>query len=53
MKHKIVIKEADYKDSIYNTKEWNRSVKVITWEHNFETKEYIIHYEREMKEYND
>ena len=39
---KIVISEEDYKNSQYSTKEWEQSVTVVRWEHNFEEKNYTI-----------
>lgn len=45
---KVVIKEADYAASIYNTKEWENSVKVLVWEHDFEKKIYTIIFEEKL-----
>ena len=42
MKKRIIIKEEDY-DMDYQ-KEWEKSVIVICWEHNYEDKIYIIDY---------
>ena len=38
----ITIKEEDFKDSKFNTKEWEQRVNIVQWEHNYVTKEYII-----------
>jgi len=40
MKKKIVIKEEVYS----NYKDWIKTIDIIRWEHNFETKEYVIEY---------
>ena len=44
-KNKVIIKEEDWKNSIYSTKEWEHSVVVKRWEHDYVKKEYIIDYE--------
>ncbi len=44
MKQRIVIEEKDWNESRYKTFEWEQSVEIINWEHNFETKQYIIIY---------
>ena len=40
----IVISEEDYKNSQYSTKEWEQSVIIKNWEHDFEKKQYTIIY---------
>lgn len=45
MKQKVVIEEKDWKNSKYRTKEWEDSVEILKWEHNYETKKYIIHFQ--------
>ena len=42
---KIVISEEDYNNSQYSTKEWEQSVTIVRWEHNFEEKNYTITFE--------
>jgi hypothetical protein len=44
MKKKIIISESDWKSSIYRTREWERTVNITNWIHDYETKEYIIEY---------
>lgn len=44
MKKKVIIKEEDWETSVYPTKEWNDSVEVMKYEHDYEKKEYIIEY---------
>ena len=43
-KKRVVIKEENYEDSIYNTNEWNKlpNVDIKKWEHDYVKKEYII-----------
>ena len=38
----IVIKECDWENSKYRTREWEKTVNMKDWTHNYETKEYII-----------
>ena len=38
----ITVKEEDWKDSKFSTKEWQNRVNITCWEHDFEKKEYII-----------
>lgn len=45
MKKKVIIEAADWPDSPYNTKEWENSVKVVNWEHDFEKSIYTIIFE--------
>ena len=44
MKKKIIVKESDWEDSMYRTQEWEQSVEIIRWEHNFLLKQYVIDY---------
>ena len=41
---KVVIKESDFDQSKYSKKEWEKSVEIVRWEHNYEEKKYIIEY---------
>jgi len=43
-KKRIVIKEEDWEDSVYHTKEWEQSVTIKKWEHDYMKGEYIIDY---------
>lgn len=45
MKKQIIISEDEWEDSIYKTKEWEQSVEVLKWEHDYIKKEYIITYD--------
>jgi len=45
MEHTIIFKESDYIHSEYNTKEWEQSVIILRWEHDYESKTYTIKYE--------
>ena len=46
MSQRIIISEEDYKNSIYNTKEWEQqTVKLIRWEHDYEKHQYVIDFE--------
>lgn len=40
----VVVKEVDWENSIYRTKEWEDSVEIVRWEHDFENKTYTIDY---------
>lgn len=40
----ITFSEEEYKNSSYNTKDWEQSVNITNWEHNYEKGEYIIKY---------
>jgi len=40
----IILPEAEYLVSHYNTKQWEQSVKITNWEHDFEKKQYTIKY---------
>jgi hypothetical protein len=40
--HTFTIDESNWIDSKYRTIEWERRVDIIRWEHNYETKQYII-----------
>jgi len=44
MKKQIIIKEEDWNNSIYRTREWEQSVEIIRWEHDYEKKQYVIDY---------
>lgn len=44
MKKQIIIKGEDWENSIYNTREWEKSVEIIRWEHDFVKKQYVIDY---------
>lgn len=41
---RVVISEMEFPNSIYNTKEWEQSVIIIRWEHDFENHKYTIDY---------
>jgi hypothetical protein len=41
----LILSSADYINSYYNTKEWEQSVKLIRWEHDYELEKYTIKYE--------
>ena len=43
-KKQIIIAEKDWKDSKYRTVEWEQSVTIIKWTHDYEKKQYIIDY---------
>jgi hypothetical protein len=45
MEKVIVISEQDWPTSIYKTKEWEQSVRILRWEHDYVKKCYIINYE--------
>ena len=52
----VTIKEIEYNDSKYSTKEWEQSVIITRWEHNHELKEYVINYNwpfNDMKKTNE
>ena len=40
----IIVKEADWENSKYRTREWEQSVKIVRWEHDYEKKQYVIDY---------
>jgi hypothetical protein len=44
MKKQIIIKEAAWEASIYRTREWEQSVEIIRWEHDYEKRQYVIDY---------
>jgi len=44
MKNIIKITEEDWKESKYRTIEWEQSVNITYWEHDFVKKIYIIKY---------
>ena len=41
---KIVVKEEDWEKSEYKTKEWEQSVKIVKWTHDYVDKIYIIEF---------
>lgn len=41
----LILSSVDYINSHYNTKEWEQSVKLIRWEHDYELEKYTIKYE--------
>lgn len=41
---RVVIKENDWQNSKYRTVEWEQSVEIIRWEHDYEKKQYVIDY---------
>ncbi len=41
---KIIIPEDEFADSVYNTREWEQSVVIVRWEHDFENHKYTIDY---------
>jgi len=45
VKQYITIPEADWSTSIYRTKEWEQSVRIIRWEHDYVEGVYKIEYE--------
>jgi hypothetical protein len=40
--HRITVSEEDWKESKYRTREWERRVNIVKWEHNYEDKMYYI-----------
>ncbi len=44
MKKQVIVNEEDWQDSIYRTVEWEQSVQIIQWIHDYEKKQYIIDY---------
>lgn len=44
MEKQVIIEEDDFEQSVYNTKEWNESVKITRYEHNIADKKYVINY---------
>lgn len=49
MDKQVIISEFDYYNSMYSTIEWESSVFIIKWEHNFITHMYIIDYEEKIE----
>lgn len=43
-KIKLVIKDKDWPTCIYRTKEWEDSVNIIYWEHDYVKKVHVIIY---------
>lgn len=46
----VIIKEEDWTESIYRTKEWEDSVDILRWEHDYEKKQYVIIYQEKQNE---
>lgn len=44
MKTKIIITGDEYRNSKYSTPEWEKSVEISYWEHNYEEDTYTIVY---------
>jgi hypothetical protein len=44
MEKQIIIQGEDWATSIYRTIEWEQSVEIIRWEHNYEKNRYVIDY---------
>ena len=40
--HTFEVKEADWKDSKYRTRDWERRVNITRWEHDYVAKMYYI-----------
>lgn len=51
MEKKIIISEEDYIKSEYITQKWEQSVVITNWEHDFETKQYIIKYKEKNEKF--
>lgn len=49
----LVIGEQDWDSCIYKTREWEQSVIVDKWTHDYELKQYIIAYFEKEKPNND
>jgi hypothetical protein len=45
MKNKIVLSGDEWRTGEYHTIEWEQSVKILNWEHDFEKDTYTIIYE--------
>lgn len=52
LKKKITVQEKDWATSKYRTREWEQSVKIITWEHDYEKKQYVIIYNEKTEKIN-
>ena len=46
---KIIVKEKDWATSKYRTREWEQSVDITKWEHDYEKKQYVIMYNEKTK----
>ncbi len=44
MKERIVIAESEWDSSVYRTREWENTVEIIRWEHDYENKQYVIEF---------
>lgn len=42
--NKYIIKESDWKYSKYKTREWEKTVCIKRWEHDYQLKQYVIDY---------
>jgi len=40
--HRIEVSEEDWKTSKYRTREWEKRVDIVRWEHDYENKVYKI-----------
>ena len=40
----IIVKECDWETSKYRTVEWEQSVEIVRWEHDYEKRQYVIDY---------
>ena len=45
MKQKVVVFESEWENSMYRTREWESSVTIKKWEHDYVEKKYIIDFE--------
>lgn len=43
----VVIKEEDWQESKYRTIQWEQSVEIVRWEHDYEKKTYTITYTKD------
>lgn len=46
---KVVVSVFDWDDSIYKTIEWEQSVTIKRWEHDYILKQYVIDYEEKIR----
>lgn len=44
MKKQVIIPENEWYNSIYRTLEWELSVNITRWEHDYVKKQYVIDY---------
>ena len=40
--HQVIIKESDWVNSKYRTKEWEQTVEIVRWEHDYIERIYTI-----------